>query len=178
MPAYGLLVWGLTGRTYCVAKDYVEGMWLMLQQEAPEDFVLATGETHPVREFVEKAFAVLGYSIKYVFILLSGARSMLTRRLGGGELARLRRATMRRPARSSSRSTPNTSVPPKSSMSPSLPLHWHALNLSVLHSLLLGDPAKAEKLLGWKRKVAFNALVQEMVTEDLKASSNLVEDQN
>ena len=47
------------------AKDYVEGMWLMLQQESPEDFVLATGETHPVREFVEKAFAVLGYSIKW-----------------------------------------------------------------------------------------------------------------
>ena len=48
------------------AKDYVEGMWLMLQQEQPEDFVLATGETHPVREFVEKAFGVLGYTIKCV----------------------------------------------------------------------------------------------------------------
>ena len=47
-----------------------------------------------------------------------------------------------------------------------------------LSSLLLGNPAKAEKLLGWKRKVAFDALVTEMVTEDLKASSNLVEDQN
>ena len=46
------------------AKDYVEGMWLMLQQEQPEDFVLATGETHPVREYVEKAFGVLGYTIK------------------------------------------------------------------------------------------------------------------
>lgn len=46
------------------AKDYVEGMWLMLQQDQPEDFVLATGETHPVREFVEKSFAVLGYNIK------------------------------------------------------------------------------------------------------------------
>ena len=50
--------------SWILAKDYVEGMWLMLQQEAPEDFVLATGETHPVREFVEKAFAVLGYNIK------------------------------------------------------------------------------------------------------------------
>ena len=37
----------------------------MLQQESPEDFVLATGETHPVREFVEKSFAVLGYNIKW-----------------------------------------------------------------------------------------------------------------
>lgn len=39
-------------------------MWLMLQQEQPEDFVLATGETHPVREFVEKSFSFLGYNIK------------------------------------------------------------------------------------------------------------------
>lgn len=50
-----------------IARDYVEGMWRMLQQPAPEDFVLATGETHPVREFVEKAFAVLGMEIKYGF---------------------------------------------------------------------------------------------------------------
>ena len=42
------------------ARDYVEGMWLMLQQEVPDDYVLATGETHTVREFLEKAFAVVG----------------------------------------------------------------------------------------------------------------------
>jgi GDPmannose 4,6-dehydratase len=45
------------------ARDYVEGMWLMLQQQAPDDYVLATGETHSVREFVEKAFAEAGHSI-------------------------------------------------------------------------------------------------------------------
>lgn len=55
----------------CVlAKDYVEGMWRILQQSEPEDFVLATGETHPVREFVEKSFAVVGISIKYVHLFL------------------------------------------------------------------------------------------------------------
>lgn len=45
----------------------------MLQQPAPEDFVLATGETHPVREFVEKSFAVLGIQIRFVnkFVVLS-----------------------------------------------------------------------------------------------------------
>lgn len=47
-----------------LARDYVEGMWRMLQQPAPEDFVLATGETHPVREFVEKSFAVLDIPIR------------------------------------------------------------------------------------------------------------------
>ncbi|KAJ3107667.1 hypothetical protein HDU96_007835 [Phlyctochytrium bullatum] len=47
------------------ARDYVEGMWLMLQQDVPDDYVLATGETHTVREFVEKAFAVVGIRIRW-----------------------------------------------------------------------------------------------------------------
>lgn len=47
------------------AKDYVEGMWLMLQQENPEDYVLSTGEYHSVREFVEKTFALKGFTIKW-----------------------------------------------------------------------------------------------------------------
>ncbi|HUC62236.1 MAG TPA: GDP-mannose 4,6-dehydratase [Alphaproteobacteria bacterium] len=45
------------------ARDYVEGMWMILQQEAPDDYVLATGETHTVREFVERAFAEIGRAI-------------------------------------------------------------------------------------------------------------------
>src|SRR5205807_889178 len=45
------------------ARDYVEGMWLILQQQAPDDYVLATGEAHSVREFVEKAFACVGRTI-------------------------------------------------------------------------------------------------------------------
>jgi GDPmannose 4,6-dehydratase len=45
-------------------------------------------------------------------------------------------------------------------------------------SLLLGNPAKAERALGWKRRIDFEALVTEMVTADLKASASLVEDQN
>ncbi len=47
------------------ARDYVEGMWLMLQQPQPEDFVLATGETHAVREFIELAFAEVGRRIEW-----------------------------------------------------------------------------------------------------------------
>ena len=45
------------------ARDYVEGMWLILQQDEPDDYVLATGESHSVREFVEKAFAHIGRTI-------------------------------------------------------------------------------------------------------------------
>ena len=47
------------------ARDYVEGMWMMLQQKEPDDYVLATGECHSVREFVERAFAVVGRRIRW-----------------------------------------------------------------------------------------------------------------
>jgi GDPmannose 4,6-dehydratase len=52
-------------RDWGFAGDYVEAMWLMLQQETPEDFVIATGETHSVREFVELAFENVGIHIKW-----------------------------------------------------------------------------------------------------------------
>ena len=52
-------------RDWGFAGDYVEGMWLMLQQEAPDDFVLATNETHTVREFVEASFEELGITVKW-----------------------------------------------------------------------------------------------------------------
>ena len=45
------------------AKDYVEGMWMMMQQDTPDDFVLGTGESHTVREFVEEAFKVIGKKV-------------------------------------------------------------------------------------------------------------------
>jgi GDPmannose 4,6-dehydratase len=47
------------------ARDYVEGMWMMLQQDQPDDYVLATGEKHSVREFVERAFAHVGRHIAW-----------------------------------------------------------------------------------------------------------------
>jgi GDPmannose 4,6-dehydratase len=52
-------------RDWGYAKDYVEGMWLMLQQDKPDDYVLATGEMHSVKEFVEKAFQVVGIIIEW-----------------------------------------------------------------------------------------------------------------
>lgn len=47
------------------ARDYIEGMWMMLQQEKPDDYVLATNETHSVREFVERAFKFIGITIAW-----------------------------------------------------------------------------------------------------------------
>jgi GDPmannose 4,6-dehydratase len=52
-------------RDWGFAGDYVEAMWLMLQQDEPEDFVIATGETHSVREFVELSFGEVGIEIEW-----------------------------------------------------------------------------------------------------------------
>lgn len=52
-------------RDWGYAKDYVEGMWLMLQQDTPDDYVLATNETHTVREFVEESARILNYQLEW-----------------------------------------------------------------------------------------------------------------
>ncbi|CAG8794220.1 3186_t:CDS:2, partial [Dentiscutata erythropus] len=115
------------------ARDYIEGMWLMLQQDQPEDFVLATGETHTVREYVEKAFAVVNKIIEW-----EGEGEELIGREKGTGFIRVRvDAKYFRP----------TEV-----------------------DLLLGNPSKAKKLLGWKRKVDFDSLVKEMVLADIEGA--------
>ncbi|KKM15812.1 hypothetical protein LCGC14_1692300, partial [marine sediment metagenome] len=53
-------------RDWGYAKEYVEAMWLMLQRDKPEDYVIATGEAHTIREFVEEAFKIIGINIKWV----------------------------------------------------------------------------------------------------------------
>lgn len=123
------------------AKDYVEGMWMMLQQPAPEDFVLATGETHSVREFVEKAFAVVGVTVKWRG---SGVQEEGYNAQTGKVIVKVD------------------------------PQYFRPAEVD----LLLGNPAKAERILGWKRKMDFDSLVRQMVTADLHASKSLVEDQN
>ncbi|KAL0946171.1 hypothetical protein HGRIS_012433 [Hohenbuehelia grisea] len=123
------------------ARDYVEGMWLILQQDKPEDFVLATGETHPVREFVDKSFAAVGMEIRWEG---TGVNEQAIDVKTGKAVVK---------------------VDPK---------YFRPAEVD----LLLGNPAKAERVLGWKRKVDFDSLVKEMVEADLKAAASLVEDQN
>ncbi|KDQ12415.1 hypothetical protein BOTBODRAFT_34391 [Botryobasidium botryosum FD-172 SS1] len=123
------------------ARDYVEGMWRILQQETPEDFVLATGEMHTVREFVEKSFAIVGIKIRWE---------------GEGE------------------KEVGINVQTKGVVVRVDPQYFRPAEVE----LLLGNPAKAEKKLGWKRKVDFDSLVKEMVEADLATVKSLVEDQN
>jgi GDPmannose 4,6-dehydratase len=100
-------------RDWGYAKEYVEMMWLMLQQEKPDDYVVATNETHSVKDFCELAFGLVGLDWKkYV----------------------RHDARYERPAEV---------------------------------ELLIGDPAKAARQLGWKPKVRFKELVKIMVDHDL-----------
>jgi GDPmannose 4,6-dehydratase len=102
-------------RDWGFARDYVEGMWKMLQQESPDDYVIATGETHSVREFCEEAFSHVGLDWKDF-----------------------------------------VKVDPK---------YFRPAEVD----LLLGDPSKARKVLGWEPKVTFKALARMMVDADMEA---------
>ncbi|MBQ7561427.1 MAG: GDP-mannose 4,6-dehydratase [Synergistaceae bacterium] len=112
------------------SEDYVKAMWMILQQEKPEDFVIATGETHSVREFATLAFAEAGINIEWQG---SGINEK-------GINTKTGRAVIE--------------VDPR---------YFRPTEVD----LLLGDPSKAEKVLGWKRKVSFIDLVKRMVRYDL-----------
>jgi GDPmannose 4,6-dehydratase len=112
------------------ARDYVEGMWRILQQPEPDDYVLATGETHTVREFVERAFAETGIEIGWKG---AGIAEKGLDKNTGRVLVEIDQRYFR-----------PTEV-----------------------ELLLGDPAKAGKKLGWRHTVTFPELVSEMVAKDL-----------
>ena len=106
-------------RDWGYAGDYVKAMWMMLQQDAPDDYVIATGETHSVDEFLTLAFekAGLGDFRKYV-------------------------------------------------------KHDPKFFRPAEVDLLIGDPSKAEKKLGWKREVGFDQLVDMMVQHDIAYETN------
>lgn len=113
------------------SKDYVYAMWLMLQQDKPDDYVVSTGETHEVREFVNLAFQAAGIELEW-----SGE--------GVDETAK-------------DKATGKIVVKVN-------PQFFRPAEVD----LLLGDPAKAESKLGWKRQISFNELVERMVKHDLE----------
>jgi len=113
------------------ARDYVEGMWRILQQPEPDDYVLATGETHSVREFVELTFEAAGRGIQW--------------RGNGTDEQGVDATTGEILVKIDSKYFRPTEV-----------------------DLLLGDPTKAEKTLGWKHTTTFKELVHEMYDSDLR----------
>lgn len=134
-------------RDWGYAPEYCEGMWLMLQQDKPDDFVLATGETHTVREFAELAFKELGIDIEWqgenkdeIGVISKISDSNLIeekkhlKRKVGDEIICVDRNYYR-----------PTEV-----------------------DILIGDASKAKKELGWQPKIKFSELVKIMMKSDYK----------
>ena len=125
------------------AKDYVQAMWLILQQEAPEDFVIATGVTTSVREFVRKAFMEVGITLRF-----EGS--------GNEEIARVEDC-----------SNPNYLLEPGKVVVAIDPAYFRPTEVE----LLIGDPAKARKKLGWTPTYTLDDLVKDMMEADVRAIS-------
>ena len=124
------------------AKDYVEMQWLMLQQDAPEDFVIATGRQYSVRDFVKSAAGELGMEIRWQ-----------------GEGVEEEGVLLPSPAGGRGAGAEGECVIVKVD-----PRYFRPTEVETL----LGDPTKAKRKLGWEPKITFDELVQEMVREDLK----------
>jgi len=122
------------------AKDYVEAMWMMLQIETPEDYVVATGETRSVREFINVTFEELGIKIDF-------------RGQGEKEVGIIKELK-------------NKDLPLEIGQEIIAVDPWYYRPTEV--ELLQGDPAKAKEKLNWKPKYNFENLVKEMVEADLK----------
>ena len=123
------------------SKDYVRAMWLMLQQDKPDDYVIATNETRTVREFVETAFAHAGITVEWQG---SGVDEIGIDKATGKTIVSVNKKFFR-PAEV---------------------------------DVLLGNPAKAESVLGWKREISFSDLVERMVKNDLALVEHELKCQN
>lgn len=133
------------------AKDYVEMQWLMLQQDQPEDFVIATGVQYSVRDFVNIAAAELGMQIRWEGTGIDEVGYLIDSSLRGGKADATTQANSPQSSRAIVRVDPRYFRPTEV-------------------ETLLGDPTKAHQKLGWKPKITFHELVAEMVREDLKGA--------
>ena len=121
------------------AKDYVEAMWLMLQQEKPQDFVIATGESVSVREFVVKAFREIGVTLEFQ---------------GEGLLEKAIITSVNNSDCKCSVGQVVVKIDPK---------YFRPAEVEYL----LGDSKKAREFLGWEPKYNLDAIVKEMVSADI-----------
>ncbi len=122
------------------AKDYVDAMWRILQQETPEDYVIATGITTPVRDFVRMAFAEVGVAVEF-------------RGEGVNEKGYVVAST-----------NPDFPVELEKEVVAVDPAYFRPTEVE----LLIGDPTKAMTKLNWKPKYDLAMLVQDMVSSDVE----------
>lgn len=131
------------------AKDYVEAMYLILQQDSPEDFVIATGVTTRVREFIRKTFAFLGVELSF-----TGSEANEIATITSINTARLAELNIQ-PGAHLQAGTVVLKIDPK---------YYRPTEVE----LLIGDPTKSNEKLGWKPKHTLETLIEDMVTSDLR----------
>jgi GDPmannose 4,6-dehydratase len=142
-------------RDWGFAGDFVEAMWLMLQQDKPDDYVIATGESHSVRDFVNLAFAHAGIEIEW-------------RGKGLEEKGIIRSLSSNFQPLHASRDPNSISLASTLSVGDVIveidPRYFRPTEVGYLQ----GDAGKAKKKLGWEPKVRFKELVKIMVDADIK----------
>ena len=133
------------------AKDFVKAQWLILQQDQPDDYVIATGEQHSVREFCERAFLEAG--IKLAWKGQGITEIGVIADIQPAEL--LKKYDCRDQLRTLSRGKTVVSIDTR---------YFRPTEVDFL----LGDPSKARRELGWRQEISFNQMVREMIEHDLK----------
>jgi GDPmannose 4,6-dehydratase len=133
------------------AKDFVHAQWLILQQEQPDDYVIATGEQYSVRKFCELAFSEVGIQLEWEGKGIS-ERGMIK---DIQPSALLKKYDRREQLRELHQGQTVVAIDPR---------YFRLTEVDTL----LGDPSKAQKKLGWKREISFDQMVQEMIEHDLK----------
>ena len=136
------------------ARDYVEMQWLMLQQDEPDDYVIATGVQHSVREFVDAAAKELGMVLRWDGAGLD--QKGIVKSIDHS-VAKTQSAVIKSEFPSVNEGDVVVSIDPR---------YFRPTEVDAL----LGDPAKAKQKLGWTPKVSFDQLIAEMVAEDLKTA--------
>ena len=139
------------------ARDYVEMQWLMLQQENPDDYVIASGMQHSVRQFVERAAGELGIALRWegkgvdeigIVAALENVRSSSVMKEGKNEKLKIK------------------GVKEGDIIVRVDPRYFRPTEVESL----LGDPGKAKRKLGWEPKITFDELVREMVLADFETA--------
>jgi len=145
-------------RDWGFAPEYCEGMWRILQQDKADDFVLATGETHTVREFTELAFSELGIELEWQGEKATevGVIRSITQKYNASEGASI--------ASTQNISIPGKHLKPGDVVVEVSPNYYRPTEVD----LLIGNTAKAEKVLGWKAQTKFEDLVKLMIRADIE----------
>src|SRR5690554_926884 len=145
-------------RDWGYAPEYCEGMWKILQHNKPDDFVLATGETRTVREFAELAFKEIGIEIKW-----SGKNENEKGKIKSINWD-IAKKLIGQNVYDKSRLKLNEKLKTGTTVIAVDPNYYRPTEVD----LLIGDPSKARKLLGWKAKTKFTDLVKIMTKSDLE----------